>query len=194
MHLNHVARGPGVGRHDRRLALGQPIEQRRLAGVWGSCDRHHQAFAQSFAAATVGQRRGNFRLQFARNYQRRRQQIVRHIGLVGKIDAGLDQRQRLDQPLPPGFRAAAEQAFHLAERLPALPLRLRHHQVGETFHRGEIELAVLEGAAGELARFRHPQAFDGCERRQHRGDHRAAAVQLQLGHVLAGLAMRRRKP
>ena len=32
------------------------------------------------------------------------------------------------------------------------------------------------------------------ERSQHRGDHRAAAVQLQLGHVLAGLAVRRRKP
>ena len=32
------------------------------------------------------------------------------------------------------------------------------------------------------------------KRAQHRGDHRAAAMQLQLGHVLAGLAMGRRKP
>ena len=33
-----------------------------------------------------------------------------------------------------------------------------------------------------------------AERGEHRGDHRAAAVQLQLGDVLAGLAMRRGKP
>ena len=84
--------------------------------------------------------------------------------------------------------------MHLAERLPALALRFSRHQVGEAFHRGEIELAVLEGAAGELAGLGGLEAIDAAERSKHRGDHRAAAVQLQLGGVLAGLALRRRKP
>ena len=67
-------------------------------------------------------------------------------------------------------------------------------QVGEAFDRGEIELAVLEGAAGELAGLGRPQAVKRRERSKRRGDHRAAAVQLQLGDVLAGLARGRRKP
>ena len=74
------------------------------------------------------------------------------------------------------------------------PSRLRRHQVGEAFDRGQIELAVLEGAAGEFAGLGRAQALDRAERGQRRRDHRAAAVQLQLGHVLAGLALRRRKP
>ena len=92
----------------------------------------------------------------------------------------LDQRQRLDQPLPPGLGAVAEQALHLAERLPALALRLRRHQVGEAFHRGEIELAVLEGAAGELAGLGRAQALDASRarpapRRSPRGRRATAA-------------------
>ena len=105
-----------------------------------------------------------------------------------------DQRQRLNQLLPPGLGRRAERAFHLAQRLAPLALRFGRHQVGEAFDRGEIELAVLEGAAGEFAGLGRSQALDAAERVEHRGDHRAAAVQLQLGYVLAGLALRRRKP
>ncbi len=56
MHLDHVARGAGIGRDDRRLAPGDPVEQRRLAGIGRTGDRHHQAVAQSLAAAAVGER------------------------------------------------------------------------------------------------------------------------------------------
>ena len=91
------------------------------------------------------------------------------------------------------FGAVAEQPLHLAQRLAALAFGLRHHQVGEAFDRGEIELAVLEGAAGELAGLGRAQALDLAERGERGGDHRAAAVQLQLGGVLAGFAMRRRE-
>ena len=38
------------------------------------------------------------------------------------------------------------------------------------------------------------QTRDLGQRRKHRRDHRAAAVHLQLGHVFAGLAVRRGKP
>ena len=83
---------------------------------------------------------------------------------------------------------------HLPERLPALRLGLGRHQVGEPLDRGEIHAAVLERAAGELAGLGVAEAFELRERRQRRGDHRAAAVDLQLGDVLAGLALRRREP
>ena len=121
-------------------------------------------------------------------------QIFGHVGLVGEVDLRLDQRQRLDQLPPPSLGAVADQTLELAERLPALRRRLCRDQVGQALHRREIEPAVLEGAAGELAGFGRPAAFDLAERVEHRGNDRVAAVKLQLGRVLAGLAARRRKP
>ena len=93
----------------------------------------------------------------------------------------------------PGLGALAEQALELTICLAALRLGLGADQIGQPLDRGEVELAVLERAARELARLRRPQAFDPPERTEHRGDHRAAAVQLQLGDVLAGLAVRARE-
>ncbi len=120
--------------------------------------------------------------------------FCRHVALVGEVDGGLDLRQRFDGLGPPGLGAVAEQAAHLLERLPALRLGLGADQVGERLDLGEVELAVLEGAAGELARLRQPQPLDPAERRQHRGDDRVAAVELKLHHVLAGLAAGAGKP
>ena len=170
------------------------LSKRRLAGVRRARDRHHQTVAQPLAARGAGQRLGDLVAQAAQQSSAGRDQILRHVGFVGEIDPRLDQRQRLDQPRAPAFGAVAEQAFHLPERLAALRLGLGTDQIGQAFDRGEIELAVLERAAGELAGLRRPQPLDPAERSQHRGDHRAAAVQLQLGRVLAGLAVRPGKP
>ena len=90
---------------------------------------------------------------------------------------------------PPGLGAIAEQALEVLERLPALRLGLGRDQIGKTLDRGQIHAAVLEGAAGELARLGVTQALELRQRRQHRRDHRAAAMHLQLGDVLAGLAV-----
>ena len=122
------------------------------------------------------------------------EQIVRHVGLVGKVDAGFDQRQRLDEFLPPGLGAVTQRAGHLPIGLPALALGFRHYQIGEAFDGGEIELAVLEGAAGEFAGLGGAQILEAGEGGQRRRDHRAAAVQLQFGRVLAGLAVRSGEP
>ena len=138
-----------------------PVQQGRLAGVRRTRNRHHQTIAQSLAPAGAGQRLARSRRAIAaQQCQRRRDQILRHIGLVGKIDPRLDQRQRLDQPLAPGLGLVAEQALHLAKRLAALRLRLRADQVGEAFDRGQVELAVLERAAGELAGLGRAQPID----------------------------------
>ena len=82
----------------------------------------------------------------------------------------------------------------LAHRLRALRLGLGEHEVGEAFDGGEIEPPVLKGAAGEFARLGRAEARQAAERGEHGGDHRAAAVQVQLGHVLAGLGVRPGKP
>ena len=74
------------------------------------------------------------------------------------------------------------QPLHLAQRLGALAFRLGRNQVGQALDRGEIELAVLEGAAGELARLGRAQGPRACRarpawRRSPRG-RRATAVRL----------------
>ena len=133
-------------------------------------------------------------VQRARRRERRAHEVLGHIGLVGKIDAGLDQRQRLDQPPPPRLGTVADQALELTKRLAALRRRLGRDQVRQALDRGEIELAVLERTARELARLGRPQALDATERIEHARNDSLAAVHLQLGHVLAGLAARPRKP
>ena len=90
MHLDHVARGAGIRRDDRRFAPRDAIEQRRLAGIGRPGDRHHQAVAQPFAAAARRRARRRSRLRsWPRDGQRRPDQILRHIGLVGEIDRAL---------------------------------------------------------------------------------------------------------
>ena len=82
-------------------------------------------------------------------------------------------------------------AFHLLQSQPSLLVGLGRHQVGDAFRRGEVELAVLEGPAGEFARFGEAAETQATDRRQHRAHHGAPAMQMQLGHHLAGLAVRR---
>jgi hypothetical protein len=99
--------------------------------------------------------------------KRRAGQVLGHVGLVGKIDPRLDERERADQPLPPALRALAEQPLILPHRLRALRLGLGEHQVGEALDGGEIEPPVRKRAAGELARLRGAQARQPAERVEH---------------------------
>ena len=68
MHLDHVARRPRHRRHDGDLALGDPVEQRRLAGVRRPGNRHHQPVAQPLAAMRTGQRRRDLVAKLARRF------------------------------------------------------------------------------------------------------------------------------
>ncbi len=74
----------------------------------------------------------------------------------------------------------------MPQGLAALRFGLGVDEVGEAFGFGEVELAVLEGAAGELARLGGPQALDRRQGAENPLDHRPSAMNLQLGHVLAG--------
>ena len=94
----------------------------------------------------------NFVVQRFDRFYGRRPQFRGHIAFIGKIDAGLDQRRRLDDALAPVACAIAEQALQLPQRLAALAIRVGVNEIVEALGLGEIELAVLERAARELAR------------------------------------------
>jgi hypothetical protein len=82
----------------------------------------------------------------------------------------------------------------LAEGLASLTLGFGVHEVGEAFGFGEVELAVLEGAAGELARLRWPHA--GLAKRcvDDGGNDGRAAMNVEFGDVFAGEARWAWKP
>ena len=120
--------------------------------------------------------------------------IARHIRLVGEVDRRLHQRRGRDHALPPARVYLAERPFGLAQGLAPLCRGLGVDQVGQALDAGEVELAVLEGATGELAWLRQPAALDAADRLEHGLHHGAAAVHLQLGHVLPGLAPGRSEP
>ncbi len=94
----------------------------------------------------------------------------------------------------PIARPVAEQAFQLTQRLAALPIGIGVDQVVEAFGFGEIELAVLERPARELARLRRAYIFKTRERREERCEHRAPTVDVKFSDILPGRAGRRRKP
>ena len=127
------------------------IHQRRLADIRRTRDRDHQPVAQPFTSPLCRKHFFDFRKQRFDLRQRRRDQFGRHVAFVGEIDPGFDQRRGLDDLRAPVARAVAEQALQLTQRLAALPVGVGMDQIVETFGLGEIELAVLERAAGEFA-------------------------------------------
>ena len=89
---------------------------------------------------------------------------------VREIDLGFDQSRRLDQLAPPAFIDRAQRASALAERLAALALGFGVHEVRQALGFGQVELAVLEGAAGEFARL--GEAHAGLAQGRHRSSPR----------------------
>ena len=194
MHLDHVARGAGMRRDDRDVAARELVDQRRLADVGRTGNRNNKSIAQAFALALRSKDFFDLAQQRPDLRQRRRDQFGRDIALVGKIDAGFDQRGSLDDPRAPIARSVAEHALQLTQRLAALPVGVGMDQIVEAFGFGEIELAVFESAAGKFARLGRPHIFKSRQRREQRSEHRASAMNMKLGDVFAGRAGRSRKP
>ena len=193
MDLEEVARGPRLRGHDRHLAAGQRVEKRGFPCVGQSQKDDFGAVPKSFAATAVIDMGRDFPAQpgdFAPCVFRDR---AGHIVLVREVELGLEERPRLDQPLPPSLVEAAQRAVGLAHGLPPLRLGLRLNQVGDSFDLGQIEPAVEESPPGELAGLRRPEALQPLQFPEDRGNHRAATVDMELGDVLAGETSWRRK-
>ena len=102
-------------------------------------------------------------------------------------------RAGADEPLAPAVVEAAERAVGLAEAPAAAALRSRQGEVGKALDLGQVHALVGEGAPREFAGLGGAEAGEGAELREHRSDDRPAAMNMQLGHVLAGETRRPRK-
>jgi len=113
--------------------------------------------------------------------------------LVGKVDRGFEMGQKPGEPSAPAVIEVTEFARELTLRLVALGFGLGGDEVGDRLGPQQIELAVEKGAAGEFTRLGQPQP-EPAERLHDGSEHGAAAMQMELGDILAGRAVRRRKP
>ena len=82
----------------------------------------------------------------------------RHIHVVlGKIDAGFEQCDKVNQRPLHRPHAPAERTAHLAGCLTSLGERLRLDQVAHGFGLSQVQPAGQEGALSELARLSQPR-------------------------------------
>src|SRR5262245_29045601 len=160
MHLDHVPSRPSNRRNDRHFAFRNPIEKRRLASVRRPGNGDYNSFAQALPAIALHQHRGNVALKQTSNLQRWRHKILRHVRLIRKIDACLNESKRLDQLRTPILRPVSQRSSHLPKGLAALPFRFGFNEVSKAFNRSQIELAILKSTTRELARLRRTQAID----------------------------------
>ena len=193
MHLDHVARRAGGLRHDGGVAPRQKVEQRGFAGIGRADDGDAQPLAQPRAAPVVEMRRSICGFELDDLPGDARADAVGQV-LVGKIDRGFEMGQRAQAERAPVLVEPVQCALHLRQRLAPLLSGFGGDQVGDALGRGEVELAVLEGAAGEFAGLgeaAEAELGEGIEQGAHHG---ATAVAVQLDHGLAGLGVRRLEP
>src|SRR6202521_6854 len=172
---------------------------RRLSSVdfptlGGAGDRHDESIAQSLATAAIVERALDLLAKLTGNLRRGREQVLRHVALIGKIDGRFHERHRLDQPGAPRLDLARQRAAVLCHGLTALRRGLRRDQIAEALHRSKIELVVGKRPACEFARLCRSKSINSAKYLKDGGKNGAAAMQVQLRHVLAGFASRRRKP
>ena len=102
MHFDHVPGGAGGLRHDGGVAPRQQVQQARLAGIGRPDDGDQKARAKPFAVSVVLKVGGDFTDQLVDLFGRRRFDTAGQV-LVGKIDAGFNVGEGLEQSFAPGF-------------------------------------------------------------------------------------------
>ncbi len=152
-HLDGVACRAGLFRDDGGLAPGEGVEQARLAGVRRASEHHTEPIAQDLAAVAIVEVCGDGGFELADHLARGLEGVVRHVALVAEIDGRLDQGAGPQQLAAPPLIELRQRAAHLVQRLAPLCLGLRIDEIGKALDLGQIQLAVVKGAAGELAGF-----------------------------------------
>jgi len=113
--------------------------------------------------------------------------------LVRKIDRRFEMSENPGQAITPAVVEAAKLAVQLTTRLTPLCFGLGLDEIGDRLGLQQIELAVVKRAAGELAGFGEAQT-ESAEHAHDRGKYGAAAMQMKLGDILTGSAVRSREP
>ena len=154
MHLDRVARGAG-DRPRRWPPRAAPSALRRLdfPALGGPCDDDLYAGRARARAAWPCDDLGRERRRAPARSPRAPARAVPLSASTSSVKsiAVSAFRRRRDQRRAPRRRRIADHAGQLPLRLAALHLRLGVDEIGETLDLGEVELAVEEGAAGELA-------------------------------------------
>ena len=192
MDLQHVAGGSGKRRYDCRLPSRQPIEQRRLARIWRTRDGDAQPLAQPLPlpcqALLISSANGRIAPAHAPSDPPEHHPHRKN-------------RSRL-RPKPT-LRSTA--AASVSARSPSRPLSCRKAcrrcaSVSAATRSASPSTAVKSMRPFSKARrvnspasaWRKPASFAQADK--HRSDHGAAAMNLQLDDVLAGLAVWAGKP
>ena len=115
--------------------------------------------------------------------------LGRHVHIVfGKVDAGFEQGDELNQRLLDGSDAAAERATHLAGGQARLGEGLRLDQVAHRLGLGEVEPAGEKGALGEFAGLGQPRAqIERAAKQQFQHDRRS--MRGNLDEILGGVGV-----
>ena len=193
MNLDNIAGGPRLLRDDGHVAARQRIQQARLAGVGRSGDDHAEAVAQALAAP-VGEMMRDAGEELRHDGIGLDAGVRGDVGLVGEIESGFDKGLRLDQLLTPALIERPRPALALGQSLARLRLGLGGDEIGKALDLGEIEPAILEGAARELAGLGETHVIHGQQGANDEPNHGAAAMNMELAHVLAGEASRPGQP
>jgi hypothetical protein len=168
-------------------------EQGRLARIGRARQHDGQPFAQTLAAP-VRDRQAGLGAHPVDHLEDLRFQVLRHIALIGEVEARFEQRQDLQHALAPALGGIPQPPPELEHGLSALRLGLGVDDVGEAFHLGKVHASVEKSPARELAGFRRAAVLNRGERAQNGRPGRQPAMDLELGLILAGETPRPRHP
>ena len=116
------------------------------------------------------------------------------IGFVLMIDHRLDLRGNRQRALPPPIDQPTKSAFGKPHRLAPLSLGLGGKQIGEPLGLGQIDPAIGKGTPRELSRLGRSESVEPLKTSQDCRNHRAPAMQMELGHIFARYRARARQP
>ena len=202
---HHVAGGACHRRDDGQFRPGQRIEQRAFSRIRLAGDDHVHALAQQ--GALVGARVHALYLLAQRRKLAARIGLLEKVQLfLGEVQRGFDQHAQMHQRLAQRPDLGRERPAERARRAAGGGFGAGVDQVGDGLGLREVDLVVEEGALGELAGPRQPQAGQprasaggvdlgggGEAAREQQLQHHRPAVGLELQYILAGVGMRRRK-
>jgi hypothetical protein len=166
----------------------------RVAQRSDLCEQQQQAILQreeSLATSEALLARGLVELARHRCSE---DQFRGHVAFIGEIDASLNQRRRLDNLRTPVTNSVSEHTFQVTQCLAALPVRFGTNQIIKTLGFGEIQLAILERAAGKLPGLGGAYILESRERREQRRQHSTASMDVKFRDILSGRARGSREP
>ena len=114
MHLDDVARGARLLRHDRHVAPGERIERLDLPALGGPAMHHAEAVAETLAAMPSSRWRAISACSASAMARALPTASLATSASSEKSIAGLDQRRGRDQLLPPALVELPQRPFRLA--------------------------------------------------------------------------------